>query len=143
MISVELALLLRERGLAWTPASGDRFVLPGKGMDEDVFVLADMTVDVQRDFAGGPVIGFNGTVEWALDSVQQEEALWLPAEDQLRDLVGPAFVRLERDEVGRYRVLVRMDGEVVAFRDIQAADAYARALLGVLDGAGSGPAEPG
>lgn len=136
MISLELALRLRTAGLAWQPASGDRFVLPGRDMDEDVFVLSDMTVDLQ-DVAAGRVIGFNGTTEWALDSVQQEEALWLPAEDQLRELVGLAFRRLERDEAGDGFVLrVRTAGGDAAFRADDPADAYARALLDLLDGAG-------
>ena len=65
-------------------------------MDDEVFVLsASMTVEVQH-FPTGPVIGFNGTTEWALDSLDQDDALWLPAEDQLRDLLGWAFRRLEQ-----------------------------------------------
>ena len=59
-------------------------------MDGDVFVLADMTVEVHRPrtAAASTVIGFNGTTEWALDSVDQTDAVWLPAEDQLRDPAG-------------------------------------------------------
>ncbi|HYN65227.1 MAG TPA: hypothetical protein VES36_11545 [Candidatus Limnocylindrales bacterium] len=130
MISLELAQQLRDLGLAWRPGNGDRFVLPGRGMDEEVFVLSDMTVDV-HDVASGRVIGFNGTTEWALDSVQQEDALWLPGEDQLRELVGAGFLRLERDD-GVYRVLVRRaDGEASYSAD-EPADAYARAVLAAL-----------
>ena len=56
-------------------------------MDDDVFVLSDMTVEV-HDLPSGRVIGFNGTTEWALDEVAQRDALWIPREDQLRELLG-------------------------------------------------------
>ncbi|MCW2492902.1 MAG: hypothetical protein JWN47_2266, partial [Frankiales bacterium] len=66
MISVDLACRLRDTGLKWKPASGDRFVVTQSEMAGDVFVLSDMTVEV-HDLPQGPVIGFNGTTEWALD----------------------------------------------------------------------------
>ena len=87
MIALDLALALRDAGLRWSPQRGDRFVLPHREMDEDVFVLSDMTVEV-HEFPNGRVIGFNGVTEWALDSVEQHEALWLPAEHQLRELLA-------------------------------------------------------
>ncbi|MFC5272404.1 hypothetical protein [Brachybacterium sacelli] len=34
--------------------------------------------------AGEHDFRFNGTTEWALDSVEQHEAIWIPREDQLR-----------------------------------------------------------
>ncbi|MDH3540874.1 MAG: pilus assembly protein CpaE, partial [Acidimicrobiia bacterium] len=68
MISVELAQVLRDRGLTWRPARYDVFFIPERGLDERVFVLADMTVDIQR-LAGGAAITFNGAVEWSLDSI--------------------------------------------------------------------------
>jgi len=68
MISLELARRLRDNGVQWRPASGDRFVVADRDMDNDVFVLSDMTVEVHR-FPYGEVIGFNGTTEWALDSI--------------------------------------------------------------------------
>jgi hypothetical protein len=33
VISIETARLLRDAGLRWTPASGDRFVVVDRGMD--------------------------------------------------------------------------------------------------------------
>ena len=87
VISIELAKRLRDAGVRWIPAAGDRFVIPDRDMDDEVFVLSDMTVDV-HEFETGRVIGFNGTVEWALDSVEQETAFWLPSETQLRELLG-------------------------------------------------------
>lgn len=130
MVPVELALQLREAGLRWSPARGDCFVLPHRGMDDDVFVLSDMTIEVHQ-FPTGSVIGFNGVTEWALDSVDQHDALWLPSESQLRDLLGRMFRRLDADESG-FSVWIRTpDGEHRYTGDVPA-EAYGRALLDVL-----------
>jgi hypothetical protein len=130
VLSVELARALRAAGLQWTPARGDSFVMPDRGMDSDVFVLSDMTIEVHQ-FPDGPVIGFNGTTEWALDSIEQSEALWLPAEHQLRNLLGDAFAGLAPTGDG-YRVTLRVDDATSGFEGSDAADAYARALLHLL-----------
>jgi hypothetical protein len=95
VLSVDLARRLRRAGLRWDPARGDHFVLPDRGMDDDVFVISDMTVEV-HEFPTATVIGFNGTTEWALDSVEQGEALWIPLEHQLRGLLGGMFRSLRR-----------------------------------------------
>jgi hypothetical protein len=87
VLSVTIARRLRDAGLSWTPQRGDRFVVADRDMDDEVFVLSDMTIEVHR-YPGGPVIGFNGTTEWALDSVDQQDALWMPLEHQLRELLG-------------------------------------------------------
>ncbi len=130
MLALDLALALRHAGLRWAPQLGDRFVLPGRGMDDDVFVLSNMTVEV-HEFSTGRVIGFNGVTEWALDSVEQSEAVWLPAEHQLRDLLGGMFGSLVSTSEG-FAVTVRLpDGERTFTADA-AADAYATALLSVL-----------
>ena len=130
MISVDLARRLTAAGIAWHPRPGDRFALPDRGLDEQVFVLSDMTVDV-LELEGGPVIGFNGTVEWALDSVRLEEAVWLPHEAQLRDLLGATFRSLVREgDVHTVTCAVGDTGHVG--RDPDPACAYAKALLAVL-----------
>ena len=134
MLSVATALALQEAGLSWTPARGDSFVVHGKDMDAEVFVLSDMTVEV-HEFPGGPVIGFNGTTEWALDSVDQSETLWIPAEHQLRERLGEAFAGLAPTGDG-YRVTLRVDGVTSGFNGPEPAEAYAAALLQLL---GSGP----
>jgi hypothetical protein len=129
VISVGLARRLRAAGLRWQPANGDRFVVADRGMDDEVFVLSDMTVDLHH-YPSGPVIGFNGTTEWALDSLDQDDALWLPAEHQLRALLGAAIVRLERTADG-YDVVLR-DGSAageVRTSGPNPAEAYGRALL--------------
>ena len=136
MITLELARALRDAGLHWVPAAGDRFTVVDRGMDTDVFVLADMTVEVHRprDAAGVTVIGFNGTTEWALDSVDQTDAVWLPAEDQLRARLGDAFTRLERDAGGGWAVTYAVAGRQSTSVADDPADAYARALLATLTG---------
>jgi hypothetical protein len=128
MISRELAVALREAGVRWTPASGDRFSLVDPAFEGDIFTLSDMTIEAQ----GPPearVLGFNGTTEWALDSVEVQAALWLPREDQLRQLMGATFVGLRVADEGfvlTVRLPPRPDEEIEAET---AADAYA---LGVL-----------
>jgi hypothetical protein len=131
MISVELALRLRAAGLAWTPTSGDRFVIPGREMDADVFVVSELTIDVHQA-PTGPLIRFNGTTEWALDSVPQEAVVWLPHEGQLREALGSRFRRLEPIGDGFAVVIDGADGAEVRHVDVDAERAYARALLAVL-----------
>ncbi|MDN5764691.1 MAG: pilus assembly protein CpaE [Humibacillus sp.] len=128
MLTIELARRLIESGVAWTPATGDRFVLPVSGMENDVFVISELTVDVHH-FSSGDVLGFNGTTEWALDSIEQSKAIWLPREDQLRELVGDGFVGLERVDGGYAVVLRTRSGVVERCIDIDAERAYARAVL--------------
>lgn len=132
VISLDLAKRLRDAGVRWEPAPGDKFVLPDRGMDDEVFVLSNMTIDV-HDFPSGRVIGFNGTVEWALDSVEAEAALWLPSEEQLRDLLGGTFVRLYRSG-DQYGVTLEIAGRVVEVVAGDPPEAYGRALLYLADG---------
>ena len=130
MITLELAERLRDAGLEWEPVAGDRFIVPDRDMDEDVFVVSDMTVEV-HDFPTGRVIGFNGTVEWALDSIEQRAVLWLPRESQLRERLGAAFVRLEAVPPG---AVVEIDSPTGRQRhaDVEPERAYARAVLAQL-----------
>jgi hypothetical protein len=127
VITVSLARALRAAGLVWEPASGDRFVVADRDMDDQVFVLSELTIEVQH-FPTGPVIGFNGTTEWALDSLDQDDALWLPAEDQLRERLGAAFRRLERTADG-YAVVVDDGGGEATSIGADPAAAYGSALL--------------
>ena len=127
MLSIELALRLRDAGVAWSPVPGDRFVVPHSDMDDEVFVVSEMTVEV-HEFPTGKVIGFNGTTEWALDSLAQGEVVWLPREDQLRELVGERFSRLEAVPGGFAVVTAHAEGDR-RHVDIDAERAYARAVL--------------
>ena len=127
MTSVDLARTLRDAGLPWQPARGDRFVIADRDMDDDVFVLSDMTIEV-HEFPTGKVLGFNGTTEWALDSVEEQQALWVPREDQLREALGEHLVALLREAEG-WRVGLA-DG---SYHDgATAEEAYGRALVHVL-----------
>jgi hypothetical protein len=131
VITVELATRLRDAGLVWTPASGDRFAIPDRDLDGQVFVVSEMTIDTQ-ELPTGAVMKFNGTTEWALDSIAQDEVIWLPHEAQLRDLIGPAFRRLEPAGSGFAVEAVARDGSPIRELDVDAERAYARVLLALL-----------
>jgi hypothetical protein len=139
VIGAELAQQLKDAGLAWKPALGDRFAIPDRDLDEEVFVLSNMTIEVHT-VPEGRVIGFNGTTEWALDDVEMDEAIWLPREDQLRELLGGTFRELRRGPAG-YEVVIDLLGEQRTFADPSAEGAYAAALLHLLAAAGAGAGE--
>ncbi|MFE4464811.1 pilus assembly protein CpaE [Oerskovia sp. NPDC056781] len=144
MISWDLALALREAGVRWHPESGDRFRLLGTGPTGDLFTVSDMTIE-PHEFDTGVILGFNGTTEWALDSVALEDALWHPLEPQLRTLLGGTFRWLQRfvedDDVPAYLVEIELGGRPLTFRGHDPADAYAEALLHLV-AASSGPVDP-
>lgn len=94
------------------------------------FHLAGMTVEVHQ-FRDGPVIGFNGTIEWALDSVELDDTLWLPREDQLRAALGSAFVGLALTSEG-YAVTVTLGERERRVSHTDPEQAYGTALLAVL-----------
>lgn len=133
MISTSLARQLRDAGLRWKPLSGDRFQIDRPELDADVFTISDLMIE-PHEYSTGTVLGFNGTTEWALDSVDVADALWLPREDQLRDLLRGAFVRLERHEE-LYRVVLSAEGEggERVYESVSAPEAYGLALLAVLE----------
>ena len=138
MITRELAEALVAKGLRWEPRSGDRFLVPDRDLDDEVFVVSGMAVEVADLPQGEAEMRFNGTVEWALDSIEQSEVVWLPREDQLREALGERFVALE-SVTGGYAVVVSVpggDGVLQRHVDIDAERAYARALLSVLPDAG-------
>ena len=134
MITVELAGTLKATGLTWKPASGDRFTLTTGAFDGEVFTLSEMVVEAQQTRAG-TILGFNGTTEWALDSAELTDALWLPREDQLRILLGSSFRSLERVDEG-YRVTTvspaHLPQESHAYWGEEPSEAYGRALLALI-----------
>ena len=134
VITVELATRLRNAGMRWSPTSGDRFVVPDRDLDDQVFVVSEMTVEPQQ-LESGAVVRFNGTTEWALDSIEQAEVIWLPHEGQLRALLGRDFQRLEVVSDGFAVELRTGTSSLQGYRhvDIDAERAYARALLAVLE----------
>jgi hypothetical protein len=137
VISLDLARRLLAAGLAWSPSKGDRFVVPDRDMDADVFVISETVIEI-RDVPAGRILAFNGTTEWALDTIDAATVVWMPREEQLRDLLGEAFVSLERLSLGTaagaagFAVAVTVGGRPERHVDVDSECAYARALLSVL-----------
>ena len=130
MISSELAIRLAPH-LTWTPKNGDRFFIPKPEMKDSVFTVSDMVVELVEQH-GDRRFHFNGTVEWALDSVGSDDVVWLPHEAQLRELLGDYFLSL--DSAARaYVVTVSGPGRAHHTEpQAEPADAYGEALLYVL-----------
>jgi len=132
MISLERALRLRDDGLQWHPTSGDRFAVLQPDMAGEVFTISEMTIEA-HDYPTGTILGFNGTTEWALDSLRQDEAVWLPREDQMRELLGRTFRSLARATDGTYQVVAELPGRPEqGFTADTAEDAYADALAALV-----------
>jgi len=134
VLSRDLARALRDAGLSWTPTKGDWFVIPDKGLDDLVFVLSDMVIEARRMALGRQLLAFNGSTEWALDTLAASEALWLPREDQLRAVLGEAFMALEHlpGETPGYVVSMLLGDREERFVDVDVESAYARAALALL-----------
>jgi hypothetical protein len=130
VISIDLARELRDAGLVWQPADGDRFFLPDREMDDSVFTISEMVVEVKTAPVGS-IIAFNGTTEWALDAIEQAEAIWIPREHQLREALGDAMLSLVRLDDG-WRCTTRTGGQLVESTGTSAELAYAAALLRLL-----------
>jgi hypothetical protein len=131
MISSDVAFALNASGLVWHPTAGDRFLIHRNDFESEVFTLSDMTIEA-HEYSTGTILGFNGTTEWALDSVALEDSLWLPREDQLRDLIGDRFRSLVRTDEGFTVEIEQSNGERAVFTEADPADAYARALLALI-----------
>jgi hypothetical protein len=134
VISRRLAAELRDAGLTWTPTKGDWFVIPDHGLDELEFVISDMVVETRRMAFDRQMLTFNGTTEWAMDTLAASEALWLPREEQLREILGEAFMGLEYipGEAPGYAVSMLLGDSEKRFVDVDVESAYARAALALL-----------
>jgi len=141
MITIDCARALQQAGLRWHPASGDSFRIERPGFDSEVFTVSEMTIEA-HEFDTGTILGFNGTTEWALDSLALEDALWLPREDQLRSLLRGTFRSLHRLDDERYRVSVHVRGADEVFEAPTAADAYGNAVLMLIGLSGAERAAP-
>lgn len=134
-IDIELATQLKAAGLQWVPVEHDFFAIPGVGMDDSVFVLSNLQAQTEV-LKGWPAITFNGAVEWALDFVWTEEAIWLPTEAQLRVLLmealGPAGAFHLEVTASECACVVQSADEQLRYAGASGSDAYARALLAVL-----------
>lgn len=133
MISTDLARDLALAGLRWHPAPGDRFTLEAEDLDEVVYTVSELTIEV-HEYPTGTILGFNGTTEWALDSVDMDQTLWLPSEEQLRALLGASFQSLARTDDG-YVVTITLHGEPAEFRADSAPEGYGLALHSLITAA--------
>jgi hypothetical protein len=124
--------------LNWTPQNADRFFIPREEIVDAVFMVSDMVVELIRA-QGESNFHFNGTTEWALDSIESDIAVWLPSEHQLRDALGAAFLSLDRVGDGFVVSVTGPDGAHHTPAMSDASDAYALALLHVLGGDDSVP----
>lgn len=143
-ISLETAWRLKAAGLTWEPTQGDRFALLERDLDDKVFVVNDMATIIEL-FQGAPAVTFHGTPEWALDYVYLGEAVWLPEEGQLRERLHALLARQDTSPVydllfmdDEYTCRFEYAGKALAFRASTASEAYAAALLWLLEGEGEG-----
>ena len=90
-----------------------------------------MTIETVELPTGG-LVRFNGTTEWALDSIAQAEVIWLPHRGPAPRPARPGLPRASRCVGDGLAVEAAVDGEVARFVDIDAERAYARALLALL-----------
>lgn len=128
-------MALRDAGLQWRPADGDRFQLdlPEEielEAEADVFTVSAMTIEA-RQTPSGTDLAFNGTTEWALDAVTLADAVWLPREDQLRELLRATFRSLTR-VADAFVVEIGIAGEAMRFEHPDPSEAYGRALLALI-----------
>jgi hypothetical protein len=140
MIPLSLALELKEAGLLWQTNNYDFFAIPDRGLDDRVFVLADMMAYTEL-VRGWPVVSFHGTAEWALDYILTSEVVWMPTEEQLREALverlsmddprGEFALDLTNTPDG-YRCAIGFHDEGLTFDGPTAGEAYGRALLHVL-----------
>lgn len=131
MIDIDVAHRLHDAGLDWNPVDGDLFAIDNEHLRDEAFMVSSMVIEQGLSRTGQRVFRFNGTTEWALDSVEQHEAVWLPREDQLREALGEAFQALRREESG-YVVELAPPRERESVRAPHAEDALAGALLVLL-----------
>lgn len=132
MIDIDVATRLRDSGLRWEPRDGDWFVIDTEDLRESPFMLSSMVIERVRGRSGQEIFCFNGTTEWALDSVEQHEAIWIPRADQLLEALGAGFCALRRDGEGRMLVEVRAGEGMREIRAPRAEDSLAGALLVLL-----------
>ncbi|SDD07566.1 hypothetical protein SAMN05216410_2765 [Sanguibacter gelidistatuariae] len=142
MISHDLARSLALSGLLWHPAAGDQFSIQAEELEAAVFTVSELTIEVHT-YPDETILRFNGTTEWALDSVSIDQTLWLPSEEQLRALLSGTFRALRRLDSGRpadawareewrYTVEILLGDTPREFTDAEPANAYAQALLALI-----------
>jgi hypothetical protein len=138
MLPLSTARRLKPAGLAWTPALHDFFGIPDRGLDNRVFVISDISVDVEL-LRGQSMVTFNGNAEWALDYIMTTEVVWLPSEAQLREaleshlLAEPQPALRMISAPNNRQCVIQFHGQTATFESSDASEAYATALLYVLE----------
>ncbi len=134
VISLSIATELKAGGLVWQPALHDFFAIPESDLDNRIFVVSDMMIDFQQLF-GRQIITFNGAVEWSLDNILMADAVWMPTESQLRELVQGRLLN-ESDpslqllgQGGNYRCRINFGKSTAIYEAADASDAYGMVLL--------------
>jgi len=138
MIRLATAQKLKLAGLHWSPMKDDCFIIPDRGLDEEIFVLNNMTIQYEI-LKGHPAITFNGATEWSLDYIFQIEAVWLPRESQLRQLLMQALQQRSdspqfslSNKPGGYLCTIQTTTGNHLFEGDNASEAYAEALFYLL-----------
>lgn len=139
MISLSLAIELKLAGLTWQPEMHDFFAIPQPDLEDRLFVLSDMTIDIQPLF-GWQAITFNGAMEWSLDYIMTADVVWVPTESQLREMLQERLLAEEQPAVqllsaiSGYNCQITYDGILHEFEAATASDAYGQALLFLVQG---------
>lgn len=132
MLSLTLAEQLKKAGLEWQPQLHDTFAIPEREMNEQRFVITEVLAYIEL-FRGSPVVTFHGTAEWALDFILQTEAVWVPSETQLREMIAESAGDLVLAQTADgYECRLVFRGEQLVFAADNACDAYGSALLQLL-----------
>lgn len=139
MVSLRLAIKLKQAGLVWQPELHDFFAIPQPELEDRLFVLSDMTIEVEPIF-GWQAITFNGAVEWSLDYIMTADVVWVPTESQLRELLQEQLLAEEQpavqllSSISGYQCQINYEGDIHHFEAPTASDAYGQALLFLLQG---------
>ncbi len=133
MLSPELAYRLKVAGLNWQPGLYDFFWIPDRALDERVFVISDMQANLEL-YRGLPVVTFHGVAEWALDYIMEQEVVWIPTEEQLRERLGRLAdsLMLTQQANGECTCTTEKEGRKYSFNGPDGSNAYGEALLFLL-----------
>lgn len=137
MITVALAHELKKAGLDWQPALHDFFALPDRLMDDKVFVISDLLVNIEQ-LQGTQIVSFQGAPEWALDYLVTSDVIWIPTETQLRQRLESALLASGSLDLSLTTTIAsaRLDftyrGQKLSFEARDAQLVYAQALIALL-----------
>jgi len=128
MLTLDLARRLAAAGVLWEPQPGDRFAIDVDTLTDQTYWISDLTIELHH-YADQSVLGFNGTTEWALDSVGLDQTVWLPREDQLRELLGDRLRSVHHETAAVWRVVTNDGQRDRHTTNVDLECAYAEALL--------------